>query len=148
MLPRWLLPVMGQELKQAFSYRADFWIQFFAVVFSQFLVAYFLWKSVFLMQSETHIGGFTFEALMLYYMLAPLVDRCVRGFDNFQLSAEIYDGSLNRYLIYPIPFFAYRYASYFGKLGMALFQLFVGVLLYFLVFGFPSEINFSIQGIL
>lgn len=96
------------ELRKMLAYRLDFWITFFGTVVVQFLVAYCLWSVVFSSQGLQEIQGYSFPALLLYYLLVPLLERifCLHSWDI--ISTEIYDGSLSRYLVYPVSPFLYK----------------------------------------
>ena len=72
------------ELKKAVTYRAEFWISFLGAVLAQFSVAFFLWKAIFASRGAETINGFTFPALMLYYLLVPLAERPL-GWDSCQV---------------------------------------------------------------
>ena len=50
------------------------------------------------------MAGYTFGALMLYYLMVPLVERVVNGQEMGFMSGEIYDGGLTRYLLYPVSY--------------------------------------------
>jgi ABC-2 type transport system permease protein len=135
------------ELRKAFSYRLDFWVQFLGTVIVQVTVAWFLWGAVFRARGITELGGYTFPAMMFYYLLVPLVDRLNRGSDNFSLSNEIYDGSLTRYLLYPISIFTYRFIGTIARALISLVQLAIGVGGFALLFGLPSGFHFAAASI-
>jgi ABC-2 type transport system permease protein len=97
------------ELRKIFAYRADFWVQYIGGVAVQVCVAWFLWKSIFAHAPEAAIGGYTFPAMMTYYLLAPLIASAVEGADFGWLSDEIYEGTLSRYILYPMSLFAYKF---------------------------------------
>jgi ABC-2 type transport system permease protein len=126
---RWPLQLFSLELRKALSYRADFWVQFLGSLVAEITIAYFLWRSIFAFESSERIGGFSFPAMMSYYVLMPLVGRIVRGTDIGTISPEIYDGSLTRYLVFPVPFFGYKYVSYLAQSAIACVQLIVVLLL-------------------
>jgi ABC-2 type transport system permease protein len=139
-------PVFSQELRQSISYRADFWIKFFGSILAQVGVAYFLWKAIFTIRGVTEIAGYSFKGMVLYYLLVPLIDRLTRGEDVFQISTEIYDGTLTRYLLYPISFLSYKYVGQMARAFVAFLQLVTGFLFFILVFGLPSEVHLSWLG--
>ena len=100
--------LFSMELRRVLAYRFDFWVQFVGTVVIQMTVAWFLWSAVFEAAGNRSVAGYNFDQIMFYYLLVPLIDRVNRGFDNFQLSREIYDGSLTRYLLYTVSFFWYK----------------------------------------
>ncbi len=133
------------EIKKILSYRAEFWLGFIGNVASQFGVAYFLWKAIFLARGLTSLQGFDFGALMLYYLLVPLVERAVNGQELGNVSGEIYEGGLTRYLLYPVSFFRIKYLGQLAQSTVFLVQLFVAMALFMLIFRTPHAIGiFSI----
>jgi ABC-2 type transport system permease protein len=119
----WCLKFFAADLKQVLTYRVEFWLQFFFSIGSQFAVAYFVWKSIYAHRGEPTLEGYTFGALMAFYLLAPLFERVVQGGDYGQISREIYEGSLSRYLVYPVSFFGAKFMSHLAQSTLALAQL-------------------------
>jgi ABC-2 type transport system permease protein len=134
------------ELKKIVSYRVEFWLGFAGNVLSQFGVAFFLWKAVFSARDVQEIGGYTFGALMLYYLLVPLMERVVHGQEMGYISGEIYDGGLSRYLIYPIAYFRIKYVTHLAQSTVFLFQLFLAMALFLAVFHAPFALSWSTVG--
>lgn len=129
-LPCFLPHVFTLELRKVLAYRVDFWIQFLGAFLVQFAVAYYLWNSIFEAGGLTGIGGYTFQTLMLYYVLAPLVGRAVRGNEAGDAAQDIYDGSLTRYLIYPVSYLAFRFTADLAHTALFLTQCLVALLLF------------------
>jgi ABC-2 type transport system permease protein len=126
----WIRHVLSLELRKAISYRADFWVQFLGTLATEVVVAYFLWRAIYATSGQAVIGGYTFSAMMTYYVLMQLISRVVRGTDIGFISPEIYDGSLTRYLVYPMSFFGYKYLSYLAQSLIAVVQLVVMVVFF------------------
>ncbi|MDA1044906.1 MAG: ABC-2 family transporter protein, partial [Verrucomicrobia bacterium] len=132
----WGMSVFTMELRQILSYRMDFWLQFGGSLIAQFGVAWFLWAAIFRHQGVERIGMFSFPALILYYLMAPVMLKLIQGQEMGNISTEIYEGSLNRYLVYPVSYFRFKlttsaahslvYAVQFILMAM-LFTLFVGI---------------------
>ncbi len=129
----WIFYLQG--VKAALSYRAEFWINFAGSVGSQFCVAFFLWKAVFLARGTDTLQGFTFAGLMLYSLLVPLVERSVMAPDMMGIAGEIYDGGLSRYLLYPLAYFQVKYASSLAQSTLYQGQTAVILAVYAAVFG-------------
>ena len=141
----WTRYVFSLEVKKLLSYRVDFWTQFFGSVLTELGIAYFLWRSIFDSQGLTQIGGYSFKGLMLYYLLSPGVNRVVRGPDKFgAISGEIYEGGLNRYLVFPISFFGYKYLAHFAGSLVSTFQLIITLAVFVGFFGIPPEASFHL----
>jgi ABC-2 type transport system permease protein len=84
------------------GYRVDFWLQFFANLFVEVTLAYFLWDSIFTSQNVKVIGGFSFEQMLIYYIIGSFIGKMIRTGDEMQFSREIYEGSLTKFILYPL----------------------------------------------
>lgn len=111
------------EIRKAFAYRTDFWLSFAVSTLAQFAVAWYLWKSIFTYTGKTTIGAFTFSSLMFYYLLAPVIARTVYSGNFGDIASEIYQGTLTRYLIYPVSFFRYKLIVHCANATILLTQL-------------------------
>jgi ABC-2 type transport system permease protein len=141
---KWAPHLFSLEIRKMLTYRLDFWAQFIGPVLTSVVLAFFLWRSIFNYRDVESMGGFSFNALMLYYLLVPLVDRIVRGYDwKAGISLEIYDGSLTRYMVYPISYFSYKFVTYLADSLLRSLQLLLGLGLFILFFGLPSDTNLS-----
>lgn len=138
-----LVQVFSLEVRKIFTYRVDFWIQFVGGVLAQFGVAWFLWKAVFTFTGSGEIGGFTFRTMMLYYFLVPFVSRATRGNSMGGVAEEIYQGTLTRYLIYPVSYFAYRFTMHCAHTVVFLLQGVIAVSVFLLVFGQQAAFSFT-----
>lgn len=141
MIPRWVWPVISIETRKNLAYRVDFWVSFLGSVLAHLAVAYFLWKAVFNYRGITALGGYSFSALMLYYLLVPTIDRMVRGQEMGFFSVDIYEGSLSRYLIYPLSFYGYKYVSQLSYVIMAMLQLSLALAVFLVWFGMPDDLQ-------
>lgn len=122
------------EIKKILAYRVEFWVGFFGNILSQFGVAFFLWKAIFSARGISSIQGYSFSALMLYYLLVPLIERCVHGEEMGFISGEIYDGGLTRFLIYPVSYFRLKYLGQLAQTTIFFFQLVVTLLIFLALF--------------
>jgi len=121
--PRTFLHVLSVELRSQMSYRADFWINAFVGFLAEFGVTYFVWQAVFRESGKPIIGGYTFDGLVLYFLAVVLLGRLVSGREfEGQVCTDIYEGTLNRYLVFPASFTAFKYAQRIGNLGVAFAQ--------------------------
>lgn len=139
----WLKQVFSIEIRKAIAYRTDFWLQFVMSVFANVATAYFLWKAVFAYNNVDTMRGYSFSGLMLYYFMVPVISRMINGPGLGMIAHEIYDGSLTRYLIYPISFFKYKYAQYLANTVIFFLQLILGIVIFVILFGIPSDVSFS-----
>jgi len=125
----WVPHVFAIELKKAFSYRVTFWAQFLMGTGTELAVAYFVWLSVFSSTGASELEGYSFHGLIFYSLFASFAARITRGAEYGYISQDIYDGSLNRYLLYPLPFFPYKYVSHLTQQLLGLMQLLIGLAL-------------------
>jgi len=139
-----LRQVFSLELRRAFAYRVEFWIRFAGVIFANVAIAYFLWQAIFAQTGSLTIEGYTFRGMILYYLLVPLTENITRSStEHGAVSAEIYSGSLTRYLIYPVAFFPYRYAATAASGAIAVTALVIVLTSYGFLIGWPPEMPFS-----
>lgn len=134
----WLWKYFLSELKRSISYRVEFWIGLLGNIGSQFAVAFFLWRSIYAERGATLLQGFSFGTLMTYYLLSPLVERVIQGGDFGTISRDIYDGGLNKYLVYPVSFFGAKWMSHLAHSAFAAIQLTVVLLVLFGPWSFHS----------
>ncbi len=142
------LQVYKQEIRKLLSYRADFWIYFLGGILTQVTLAYFLWEAVFAYRGVKEMGGYSFPGLMFYYVMVPLTERMIRGAESNHTAQEIYDGGLSRYLIYPVNFFAYKYAVHLAYTSVFFIQFLLITGLFSAVFGIPEGYNISFKSAL
>lgn len=123
MTPRLFLQVVSMEARRRMSYRVDFWINAVAGFAAEFAIVWFLWSAMYRESGSEVIAGFSFDQVIVYYVVAILVGKIVRGteFDG-QPSEDIYQGGLNRYLVLPAPYFGFKYAQATGALLPAFVQ--------------------------
>ncbi|HEX4926102.1 MAG TPA: ABC-2 family transporter protein [Bdellovibrionales bacterium] len=148
MISRWMWHSYSLEMRKLLSYRVDFWVQFAGSIFVQFGVAYFLWSAIFEVRGTEQVGGYTFPMLMLYYILAPLVERMTMGDSWTHISTEIYEGTLTRYIVYPMPVLPYKYIAHIAKTSIGLIQLVMTLGLLSLFFDRPAELQTSALSVL
>jgi len=131
-----------QQLKRATAYRVDFWLRMFSSTLLQVGIAYALWSSIFEASGRTTIEGFTLSGMVTYYILAAGFDRIARGNEDHELSQEIYEGALTRYLLFPVRFFRYKFAFRIADTFIHTLQSLIVLLpLYF----FVSASEFSVS---
>lgn len=145
---RWAVHLFSLEMRKTFSYRVDFWTNFLGGVLTELVVAYFLWDAIYQVRGVPEIGGFSFRAMLLYYVLVALCRRSVMALDQGAISYEIYDGSLNRYLVYPVSLFSYKYISWLANAIVVWLQLLISFGLFLRIFGAPVDRHLSFQALL
>lgn len=116
--------IAGVEARRLMSYRADFWFTAVGAFLVEIVIAWFLWSALFAESGQNEIAGFSRQGMVLYYVVALLLGKLVRGEDRQSTVArDIYEGALTRYILYPQRYFACKYAEHIGALAPALVQL-------------------------
>jgi ABC-2 type transport system permease protein len=134
--------VLSLETRKLMSYRVDFWLNVLVAFATQLVVAYFLWLAIFGYAESDRIGGFTFETMVVYYVLVILLGRIVRGMERHMGAAlDIYDGSLTKYLLYPTDYFGFKYAAHLGGMLPGVLQLLLFCALALVLFDLPEELT-------
>jgi len=132
--PRLAWHLFTMELSRIAAYPVDFWLGFAGGILAEAGVAYFLWTALFAQRGGAPMGGFTLPVMLFYVMLIPLLAQVIRGQENSNFAMEIYDGSLTRFLVYPVSVFWVKYLSHLAACLMAAAQLCLLLGLYRLLF--------------
>jgi ABC-2 type transport system permease protein len=136
--------VLSIEARKLMSYRIDFWINSVLGSLAQFLLVYSLWAAIIVEPGELK-GGYSFDGIVLYYVLVILLGRLVgNSFSQNDVSQDIYDGTLSRYLLFPSSYFVFKYAQRLGATTPTLVQIAVLGLIYLLVLPFPKEVQVTL----
>jgi ABC-2 type transport system permease protein len=131
------------ELRKLITYRADFWINFLGQTVFSILIAFYLWTSIFESQGVDTINGFTLNKIFFYYLIVPIVFRLQQGETIGAISGDIYEGRLNKFLLYPLSFYLYKIATYLAHSSFFIFQLFALTIIYSVFFDTKNEVNFT-----
>ena len=135
------------EWRNILAYRMVFWTNFLGAVFAQFLIGYFLWKSIFDYSKIQDFKGYDFKNMVFYYLVAPMTFKAVAGIQMRIMSIDIYEGGLNKYLLYPVSFFKFKLINQFVHTSFYISQLVVGVFIYHILVGVPENIEFDLLNI-
>jgi ABC-2 type transport system permease protein len=121
------MKIVSTELRKILAYRSDFWINFIGQMLIQLFIARALWTAVFEANGVQEMKGMTLSNLTLYYLLAPLTMKVLLGENIGFIAREIYDGGLNRFLVWPISALGFKATTY---MTYSLFFLTQMILLY------------------
>jgi ABC-2 type transport system permease protein len=140
----WHKAVLSMELQRRTIYGVDFWIRMLVPPIIQVLVAYFLWDAIY-SQGDTGrlIGGYTFNQMMLYYVVAATLYQLVQP-DVGIVLREIYDGTLTKFLFYPVEFFQFKFMSHVAHMMTVIIQLIFGLGVYWAIFGSQGFQNITL----
>lgn len=144
---RWWRFVVASELRKILAFRVDFWVTFLGQILIQVVIARALWQNIFQESGKEVMEGYTLSSMTLYYLIAPVGTRILTGENIGFLSREIYDGTFNRYLVYPISFFQYKSLSYLTHSSFYAFQLCLIYCLYQLFNGQVIEVSSLLSGL-
>ncbi len=135
---RWVPHVFAIELKKVLHYRADFWIRFGLGTVTEVAVAYFLWLAIFEANGATTLRGFTFNGVVYYMLFASFAAKISRGSEHGTISTEIYDGTLTRYLVYPLPLMGFKYVTHVVQQINGTIQLLIALFGLWLILPMPT----------
>jgi ABC-2 type transport system permease protein len=144
----WTWHVFSLELRKIFAYRVTFWVLFLIRIVTELSVAYFLWSALFESNSAQNMNGFSFHGILFYYLFASFCSRVVQDPSNGDISSEIYQGGLTRYLLYPLSFFLYHFVRGLASQLLALGQMLLCLLVAVWLWKLPSDQSISISSIL
>jgi len=108
------IPFLRANIMSMFIYRGTIWLWVMVDIF-QFVMMIFLWKSVF--SHSDSIQGFTFNEMIIYFLLVNLFFLVTEIDTLFIMSEEIKQGRMSLYLVKPI---SYRVRLMFENLGRVL----------------------------
>ncbi len=142
----WVPHTFTLEIRRVLSYRIDFWLMLFASLFSKAGLAFFVWREIFTRREVEVIAGYNFEAMMMYYVIAALIYE-VNQLDLGFFSQDIYDGTLTKYLIYPLSFLGYKYVLALARAAVHLVQVGIAFIIFYLLIGIPSGLKLTLLSI-
>ena len=125
------------ELQRRTIYGYDFWIKMFVPPLIQVVVSYYLWDAVYTTNNATIIGGYTFSQMMLYYVVAATMYQMAQPEIGLVLK-DIYDGTLTKFLFYPLSFFQFKFITHAAQMIIVALQLVLGLSIYAAIFGVSS----------
>lgn len=124
-------------IQNAMEYRANFLLSMVSAAFPIF-IQFFLWSAIYRGNTTAVINGYTFYQIIAYSIMASFIARLIRTGFEYEINDDIKNGGLNKYIIKPVDYFAYRLSCFIGlKLIQTLFLLLliIGILV-FLAHGF------------
>ncbi len=106
------MPFFRASMMNMFIYRGTIWLWMLVDVF-QFVMMIFLWKSVY--QFNDVISGFTFNEMLIYFLLTNLFYVFTEVDAVFAMSEEIKEGRISLYLVKPISYKARLFTEILGR---------------------------------
>ena len=135
--------VFTAELKRLVAYRVQFWCELVLSSLVELLVGCTVWRAVFDAQTGSTVSGYTYPHMVLYVTIAVFVGQAVRGTSVGTFAREIYDGSLTKYLVYPLSIFSYKLGTFSIRGVFALAQLGIALAVLRLANFWPSTVTLS-----
>ena len=142
-MPNWIVQVYLMEIRKLITYRADFWVNFIGRTFFALVIAYYLWDSVYEVRGVTELKGFSLNKMVLYYLIVPLMFRIQQGETIGAISREIYDGNLNKYILYPLNYYLYKITTHLANSSFYFLQLIFLLIVYNVFLYDPSIYHFN-----
>jgi ABC-2 type transport system permease protein len=143
----WTWHVLTIEFRKVFAYRVSFWVQFIFRIVTELSVAYFLWSALFEANSTQVMNGFSFHGILFYYLFSSFCSRIVQEPNSGDISTEIFQGGLTRYLLYPLSFFLYKFVTCLASQLLALIQMVVCLLFAIWLWKLPSDQAISLTSV-
>ncbi|MFQ6609581.1 MAG: ABC transporter permease [Fidelibacterota bacterium] len=110
---------------QSLEYKANIVVGTFAIL-SGVIIEYLLWKRIFITRGISEIGGFTFNALIIYIFYCLVVGQLKSSWvTSIEMIDGIREGELNKYLIRPISYFVYHLMLFIGHNSLYYFVYFI-----------------------
>lgn len=138
-----LFSIFKMEIRGILAYRVSFWINFLGTSLGHLGLSYFLWSSIFSHSQNKIIGGMSFPMMILYSILAPMTIKTVMGMQLLDMSQDIYTGNLNKFIIYPINYFEFKWIQQITHTMMRLSQLLITLIAFALIIKLPEEFHFK-----
>ena len=116
------------ETKRLLAYRAQFWFELVLSSIIELFVAVTVWRAVFASSKTGLIGGYTYEAMVVYATSAVFVSQAVRGTNIGTFARDIYDGTFTKFLVYPLSVYSYKLGTFIPRSFFGLLQLVLALL--------------------
>ena len=135
--------VFVAETKRLATYRAQFWFELILSSAIELVIAVSVWRAVFSSGSGHKIGDYSFEFMVLYLTVAIFFGQATKGTGVGTFQREVYEGSLTKYLIYPLSVYSYKFGTFAPRGLFAILQLCVALCL-IKIFGiWPQDFVFN-----
>ncbi len=102
------IAVFNTALQNAITWRGQLWFNTILNALP-FIAYYYLWTTVFANRGTT--AGFSYDTLLTYSVVALIFNRVTSVSPEYGIMENIREGSLTKYLVQPISYFGYYWAS-------------------------------------
>lgn len=120
---KWLQSIKTALTKNT-TYKFDFFLMMFLPIFVFFFIKYSLWVSIYEINDNQIIQGYTLSKMIRYQFCIFLFDLFVRShFFSQNLSSDIRLGRISAFLLYPFHFISYQMSLFISD---KIIQVFIG----------------------
>lgn len=130
------------SMQSTMEYRMDFLLSlvsgFFAII-----IQYFLWTAIFSSSTSAEVFGYHYNQMIVYIILAGILSKVMATGFEWEISADIKNGGLSRFLVQPIKYLPYRMMKFFGQKLMQLLMVSIISVIFFCAIGMNTETVFD-----
>src|SRR5687768_16167496 len=101
--------VLGIGMQNTLVYRVNFFVRA-SLALIPLLAVIQLWRAIYQSRTEgPELAGYTLAQMISYYLVVTLVDALTAvAEDDWQIAADIREGTINQFIIKPIDYLYYR----------------------------------------
>ncbi len=119
----WFRSVMTGHMRLALAYPLGFWANLLSELLIIGFMNWYLWTAVVDARGGVGFAGYSTWTLVVYTMITSMLRKVQVSSGMFAgVGEDIYSGALNKYLVYPVSYFGFRFAMQLGSSLMSLFQ--------------------------
>lgn len=104
--------IFNMGMEKAMEYRMDFLLSLMSTVFPIIMQVY-MWTALYAV-GAAESNGYTYEQMILYTLFAGITAKIVSTGFEMDVLSDIKDGGLNKYLVKPVSYYGYYFASFLG----------------------------------
>ncbi|MCB0336809.1 MAG: ABC-2 family transporter protein [Bdellovibrionales bacterium] len=142
------LIVFLTETKRLVAYRAQFWFELILSSLVELVVAISVWQAVFASSGAQELNGYSIQSMVLYITVAIFFGQATKGTGVGTFQREVYEGTLTKYLIFPLSVYSYKFGTYMPRALFAVVQLLVGLTLMYVLGYWPESTSISLGSVL
>ncbi|MFN7137902.1 MAG: ABC transporter permease [Limisphaerales bacterium] len=108
------LHVINVGIQNTLVYRVNF---LFRATFGliPLIATIYLWRAIFESKEGDQVAGYTLASMISYYLIVTIVDALTAvAEDDWQIAAEIREGTISQFILKPIDFLWYRLCLFFS----------------------------------
>ncbi|NOW06645.1 ABC transporter permease [Clostridium beijerinckii] len=148
---KWLekyFKAIGLGLQSAMEYRVNFIMSILSSIFPM-IIQIFLWIAVFKNSQSSVVYGYNYMQMLTYVVVAGIVSKLVATGVEWEISSDIKDEGLNKFITRPISYFSYRISCFLGEkfLQIIIINIILGIILIVMNIKLGLEIELKRVGI-